>query len=164
MIRQLSIFAENKKGAMNRITQILYDAKINMNTLITNDSAEFGIIRMLVSDTDKAAKVLQDAGYMCHSDYVAAAEISESHTFPIFLITFPARVFSAACKAASPCAEITFITPSACERSILPFINALRVNSPGPAGTAPSASTRRSSFWVTNSPPWQHSSATSSPV
>lgn len=77
MIRQLSIFAENKKGAMNRITQILYDANINMNTLITNDSAEFGIIRMLVSDTDAAAKALQDAGYMCHSDYVAAAEIGD---------------------------------------------------------------------------------------
>lgn len=77
MIRQLSIFAENKKGAMHRITQILFDAGINMNTLITNDSAEFGIIRMLVSDTDAAAKVLQDAGYMCHSDFVAAAEIGD---------------------------------------------------------------------------------------
>ncbi len=77
MIRQLSIFAENKKGAMNRITQILCDAGINMNTLITNDSAEFGIIRMLVSDTDRAAAILQEAGYMCHSDYVAAAEIGD---------------------------------------------------------------------------------------
>ena len=77
MIRQLSIFAENKKGAMNRITQVLYDADINMNTLITNDSAEFGIVRMLVSDTDRAAAVLHDAGYMCHSDYVAAVEISD---------------------------------------------------------------------------------------
>ena len=77
MIRQLSIFAENKKGAMNRITQILYDAGINMNTLITNDSAEFGIIRMLVSDTDTAARVLREAGYMCHTDAVAAAEISD---------------------------------------------------------------------------------------
>ena len=77
MIRQLSIFAENRKGAMNRITQILFDARINMNTLITNDSAEFGIIRMLVSDTDRAAQVLQEAGYMCHTDYVAAAEIGD---------------------------------------------------------------------------------------
>ena len=71
MIRQLSIFAENKKGAMNRITQILYDAGINMNTLITNDSAEYGIIRMLVSETDRAAQALQGAGYMCHTDFVA---------------------------------------------------------------------------------------------
>ena len=77
MIRQLSIFAENKKGAMNQMTQILADAGINMNTLITNDSAEFGIVRMLVSDTDLAAQVLHDAGYMCHSDYVAAVEISD---------------------------------------------------------------------------------------
>ena len=77
MIRQLSIFAENKKGAMNRITQILADAGINMNTLITNDSAEFGIIRMLVSDTDRAADELQADGYMCHTDYVAAVEIGD---------------------------------------------------------------------------------------
>ncbi len=77
MIRQLSIFAENRKGAMNQITQILYDAGINMNTLITNDSAEYGIIRMLVSDTDAAVKALQAAGYMCHSDFVAAAEIGD---------------------------------------------------------------------------------------
>lgn len=77
MIRQLSIFAENKKGAMNRITQILCDAGINMNTLITNDSAEFGIIRMLVSDTEQAARELQAAGYMCHADFVAAVEIGD---------------------------------------------------------------------------------------
>ena len=77
MIRQLSIFAENKKGTMGRITQILCDAGINMNTLVTNDSAEFGIIHMLVSDTDQAVKALQVAGYMCHSDYVAAAEIRD---------------------------------------------------------------------------------------
>ena len=78
MIRQLSIFAENKKGAMYQITQVLADAHINMNTLITNDSAEFGIIRMLVSDTDKASKCLQAAGYLCHADYVAAAEIGDA--------------------------------------------------------------------------------------
>ena len=77
MIRQLSIFAENRKGAMNRITRILKDAGINMNTLITNDSAEFGIVRMLVSDTDRAAEVLRSEGYMCHSDAVAAVEIPD---------------------------------------------------------------------------------------
>lgn len=77
MIRQLSIFAENKKGAMHRITQTLAEAGINMNTLVTNDSAEFGIIRMLVSDTDRASKSLLDAGYLCHTDWVAAAEIGD---------------------------------------------------------------------------------------
>lgn len=77
MIQQLSIFAENKRGAMGRITQILYDVGVNMNTLITNDSAEFGIVRMLVSDPEKAAEALGAAGYMCHTDRVAAAEIGD---------------------------------------------------------------------------------------
>jgi len=77
MIRQLSIFAENRKGTMHRITQVLADANINMNTLITNDSAEFGIIRMLVNDTDGAAAALRSAGYLCHTDSVAAAEIGD---------------------------------------------------------------------------------------
>ena len=70
MIRQLSIFAENKKGAMHRVTQVLAEAGINMNTLVTNDSAEFGIIRMLVSDTDEAMKCMQAAGYLCRTDLV----------------------------------------------------------------------------------------------
>ena len=77
MIRQLSIFAENKKGAMYQVTKVLADAGINMNTLVTNDSAEFGIIRMLVSDTDKAAESLRASGYLCHTDIVAAAEIGD---------------------------------------------------------------------------------------
>ena len=77
MIRQLSIFAENRRGAMFRITEVLRVAGINMNTLVTNDSAEFGIIRMLVSDTEKACRCLQEAGYLCHSDWVVAAEIGD---------------------------------------------------------------------------------------
>ena len=77
MIRQLSIFAENKKGAMHQVTRVLADAGINMNTLVTNDSAEFGIIRMLVSDTDKALSSMQSAGYLCHVDTVIAAEIGD---------------------------------------------------------------------------------------
>lgn len=78
MIRQLSIFAENKKGAMHQVTQVLADAGINMNTLVTNDSAEFGIIRMLVSDTDAAMGCMQAAGYLCHVDHVVAAEIGDA--------------------------------------------------------------------------------------
>ena len=77
MFRQLSIYAENAMGTMRKITGILADAGINMNTLITNDSAEFGIVRMLISETDRAAQELQQAGYMCHSDFVAAVEIGD---------------------------------------------------------------------------------------
>ena len=78
MIRQLSIFAENKKGAMHQVTQVLADANINMNTRVTTDSAEFGIIRMLVSDTDAAMQCMQAAGYLCHVDHVVAVEIGDA--------------------------------------------------------------------------------------
>ena len=77
MIKQLSIFAENKRGAMNRITHVLTQAQISMNMLVTNDSAEFGIIRVLVSDTEKAMEHLKENGYLCRSSYVAAAEIGD---------------------------------------------------------------------------------------
>ena len=77
MLKQVSIYAENKKGTMEHITGVLAAGNINILGSVTNDSAEFGIIRMLVSDTDRAAQVLQEAGYMCHTDYVAAAEIGD---------------------------------------------------------------------------------------
>ena len=77
MIRQLSIFAENKRGSMCEVTQVLADAGLNMNTLVTNDSAEFGIIRMLVSDPERAAECLTRAGYLCRADRVIAAEIGD---------------------------------------------------------------------------------------
>ncbi len=67
MIKQLSIYAENAKGTMQRITGLLAGAGVNMNTLITNDSAEFGIVRMLVSDAEKAAAVLSAAGLICRA-------------------------------------------------------------------------------------------------
>ena len=78
MIRQLSIFAENKKGAMHQVTQVLADANINMNTLVTNDSAEFGIVRMLVSDSDTACACFTEAGYLVHADRVIAVEIGDT--------------------------------------------------------------------------------------
>ena len=46
MLKQLSIFAENTKGAMHKMTQILQENEINILGSVTNDSAEYGIVRM----------------------------------------------------------------------------------------------------------------------
>ena len=54
MLKQLSIFAENKKGTMQQITQILFENDVNILGSVNNDSAEYGIVRMVVSDPDKA--------------------------------------------------------------------------------------------------------------
>ena len=77
MRQQLSIFAENKKGSMHGMTKLISDAGINIECLITNDSAEYGIVRMVVSDPEKALKVMQDAGYLARLDKIIAVHISD---------------------------------------------------------------------------------------
>jgi len=70
MLEQISIFAENKKGMMNNITNVLAQGGINIDSMLTNDSGEFGTIRLLVDDTQKAVQSLTDAGYQCRVDKV----------------------------------------------------------------------------------------------
>ncbi len=75
MLKQISVFAENKKGAINDITKILAQEDVNLHALVTVDGAEFAIVRMIVSDTDKAIEVLKGK-YLCHINSVLAVRIS----------------------------------------------------------------------------------------
>lgn len=58
-ITQLSVFIENKTGRINQVTRALSDNGINLNAFSISDGADFGILRMIVSDTDRAIKVLR---------------------------------------------------------------------------------------------------------
>ena len=77
MINQLSIFTENAKGAMHKISKIVSDAGIDIYNVVTNDSAEFGIVRMLVTEPEKARDELASKGYMCKLDKVVVVEIPD---------------------------------------------------------------------------------------
>lgn len=77
MLKQLSIFAENKKGTLVEITNILTSAGINIWGSVTNDSAEFGIIRMVVSDSELAKEKLEAAGYFCKLCNVIGVEMAD---------------------------------------------------------------------------------------
>lgn len=77
MLRQISLFAENTKGALRRITAVLAEADINIYTMLANDSAEFGIIRLIVTDPEKACRSLVNAGYQCRLDKVIAVNMSD---------------------------------------------------------------------------------------
>ena len=77
MLKQLSIYAENKKGTMTDITRILSDEGINIWGSVTNDSAEFGIIRMIVSDAELAKKKLEESGYFCKLCNVIGVEMAD---------------------------------------------------------------------------------------
>ncbi len=77
MISQLSIFTENTKGAMLKVSKAVSDAGIDIYNVVTNDSAEFGIVRMLTTDPEKAKDILTDLGYMCKLDRVIGVEIPD---------------------------------------------------------------------------------------
>jgi hypothetical protein len=77
MLKQVSIFAENKKGTMQKITAALQEKQINIWGSVTNDSAEYGIIRMVVSDPQKAVEALQSAGYLCRLTDVIGVEVED---------------------------------------------------------------------------------------
>jgi hypothetical protein len=77
MIKQLSIFAPNAKGSMVALTKLISDAGIDIYNVVTNDSAEFGIVRMLTTDPEKSKDILTSMGYMCKLDKVIGVEIPD---------------------------------------------------------------------------------------
>lgn len=74
-IKQLSIFVENKQGRLVEITKMLADSGINMRALSIADTKDFGILRLIVDDTQKACLVLADNGVMVKITDVVAVEM-----------------------------------------------------------------------------------------
>ncbi|MDD2215219.1 MAG: acetolactate synthase [Eubacteriales bacterium] len=63
IIQQLSVFIQNESGRLVNVTEILYDAEINISALSIAETEEYGILRMIVSDTEKAAEALRANSY-----------------------------------------------------------------------------------------------------
>lgn len=61
-IRQISVFVENKPGRLADITGFLADADVSIRAFSIADTTDFGILRLIVSDAEKAAKALKDNG------------------------------------------------------------------------------------------------------
>ena len=62
MIKQLSIFVENKAGRLAEITAVLADAGIDIRALSVADTTNFGILRLIVDKPDEAERILREAG------------------------------------------------------------------------------------------------------
>ena len=78
MLKQISIFAANHKGALGKITNELAKDNINIYTMLANDSAEFGIVRLIVDKAETAIEVLKAEGYQCRQDKVIAVEMDDT--------------------------------------------------------------------------------------
>ncbi|MDR2069921.1 MAG: amino acid-binding protein [Treponema sp.] len=76
-IKQISVFLENNAGRLGVVTKILADADINIRAISIADTADFGILRLIVNNQDRAMKALVDAGFTTRITDVAAVEVDD---------------------------------------------------------------------------------------
>lgn len=76
-VEQLSIFLENKAGRLAEVTHAISEAGINIRALSLADTSDFGILRLIVSDTEKAKNILKDAGFTVGRTAVVAVEVDD---------------------------------------------------------------------------------------
>jgi hypothetical protein len=74
--KQVSVFLENKSGRLNEVTRILGEAGVNISAFSIADTSDFGVLRMIVPDPDKAVEVLR-------------ANFFSVQTTPVVLVTSP---------------------------------------------------------------------------
>lgn len=77
MAKQISIFLENKAGRLAHVTRTLGEAGINIRALSIADTSDFGILRIIVNDPDKAYKILKDAGFTVSETEVIAVQVPD---------------------------------------------------------------------------------------
>jgi len=78
-IHQLSLFLENQPGQLIGPCRLLARSGIDIRTLTLADTREFGILRMIVSDWQRGARLLQEAGYVTNVTEVVAVEVPDRH-------------------------------------------------------------------------------------
>ena len=77
IIKQLSIFLENRPGTLDEALAILKGAGININALSLADTSEFGLLRLIVDDPDKAKAAIKQAGYTSSVNEVVSVELKQ---------------------------------------------------------------------------------------
>jgi len=76
-IQQLSVFVENKPGHIIAPCRLMAEAGIDLRALSLADTQRFGILRMIVSDWQRASQVLDQAGFVVKSNEVLAIEVPD---------------------------------------------------------------------------------------
>ena len=76
-VEQISVFMENRPGALERVTGVLGKAGINIRSLSLADTSDFGILRLIVNDVAVAQKVLQENGFTVKRTNVVAVEVPD---------------------------------------------------------------------------------------
>ncbi|MBQ7206786.1 MAG: hypothetical protein IJS01_03205 [Lentisphaeria bacterium] len=74
-VKQLSLFVENTPGSISKVCRVLKENDLSISTLSLADTSEFGILRLLIKESDAAAKALTAAGFVVKSADVLALTV-----------------------------------------------------------------------------------------
>ncbi|MBQ3002966.1 MAG: amino acid-binding protein, partial [Clostridia bacterium] len=77
-IRQLTVFVENRQGALAEVTNELASHNVDLRALSMADTQEFGVLRLIVKDVDGALAVLRESGHIVNVTPVTAVKISDA--------------------------------------------------------------------------------------
>jgi hypothetical protein len=76
-VDQISVFLENKSGRLADVTTLLSEGNINLRAITIADTADFGILRLIVDDTEKALSVLEKGGFTAKVTKVLGIEVED---------------------------------------------------------------------------------------
>ena len=77
-VRQISVFLDNKPNQLTGVMKLLKENNINIRALSIADTKDFGILRMIANDTDKAADILRKASYAVAGTEIVAISIPDT--------------------------------------------------------------------------------------
>lgn len=77
-VKQISVFLENRPGALKSMTAVLADNRIDMRAFSLAETSEFGIARIIVDDLDKTSAVLKEAGFVHSLTPVIGVALSDT--------------------------------------------------------------------------------------
>ena len=77
MIRQISVFLENRSGQLVQITSALSEAGIDLRALNIAETAQYGVLRMIADDPNRGLQVLSEKGFVVTSTPVVAATVPD---------------------------------------------------------------------------------------
>ncbi|MEW5814581.1 MAG: ACT domain-containing protein [Spirochaetota bacterium] len=76
-VNQISVFLENKSGRLAEVTKILGESGINLRAITIADTADFGILRLIVDNPDKALATLEKNGFTAKETKVLGVEVED---------------------------------------------------------------------------------------
>lgn len=76
-VEQISIFIENKSGRLAEVAAVLGEAGVNIRALSLADTSDFGILRLIVNDREKAILTLKSKGFTVSKTEVVAVEVPD---------------------------------------------------------------------------------------